>query len=149
MRRPARSPDGGETLLELLVALAIMSVAVVAIVGGLVVAIMMSDVHRKQATAGAAVRDYAETIENAVVGGGYVACAGTGSCGGGFTPPSGYTAGVVSVRYWDGSAWQATCGTDTGVEQLTLHVASTDNRADEQLIIVVRKPCRLSDSLCS
>ncbi|MDQ1740524.1 MAG: hypothetical protein QOE53_2176, partial [Pseudonocardiales bacterium] len=60
---PESDRDRGETLLELLIALAIMSIAVVAIVGGLVAGIAMSDIHRKQSTAGAAVRDYAENVE--------------------------------------------------------------------------------------
>jgi hypothetical protein len=33
----------------------------------------------------------------------------------------------------------AGCAGDTGVQQLTLHV-STDNRSDEQLTILLRKP---------
>lgn len=150
MRRPSDAGDRGETLLELVIALMIIGIAVVAIVGGLVSSIMMSDVHRKQATAGAAVHDYAEAVEGMVAGGGYVACAGTGAYAApaGFAVPAGYTAGVVGVRYWTGTGWSPGCGTDTGAQQVTLHVASADERADEQLVIVVRKPCGLSDAIC-
>jgi hypothetical protein len=49
--------DRGETLLEVLIAVVIIGVAIVAIIGGLVTSVLMSDVHRKQATAGSAVRD--------------------------------------------------------------------------------------------
>jgi type II secretory pathway pseudopilin PulG len=141
--------DRGETLLELLIAVMIMGVAVVAVVGALVNSVQLSDVHRKQATAAAAVRDYGEAITNAVAGGGYVACAGPGNYATGYAVPSGYAKSVVSVRYWNGSAWQAGCAGDTGLQQLTIKVSSADDRAAEQLVVVVRKPCGLSDSPCA
>jgi type II secretory pathway pseudopilin PulG len=145
--RPLGS-DRGETLLELIVALSIMSVAVVAVVAGLATGVLMSDVHRKQATAGMAVRNYAEAITQAVDAGGYpaTACAPLTTS---FTAPAGFTATVLSTRYWDGSAWKLSCATDTGLRQLTLQVRSADARAAEQLVIEVRKPCSLSDAICN
>jgi len=53
-----------------------------------------------------------------------------------------------SLRYWSGGAWQTGCTTDTGLQQLTIQVASDDGRATERLVVVLRKPCRLSDSPC-
>lgn len=145
--------DRGETLIEVLVAVAIMSVAVVAVVGGLVTCVLVTDIHRKQAVAGGAVRDYAEAIENTVAAGGYVACASTTSYASptGFAAPAGYTRSVVagSLRYFSGGAWQAGCGTDTGLQRLTLQVASDDGRAREQLMVVLRRPCRVSDAPCA
>jgi len=144
-RRPTN--DQGDTLIELIIAVVIMGIAVAAIIGGLGTSIFMSDVHRKQATAGAYVRNYAEAIETAVAGGGYVPCATTSSYAtpAGFSVPSNYSSSVVagSMRYWNGSAWQTTCAvsTDTGLEQMTLRVASSDSRASEQLVLVVRKRC--------
>jgi prepilin-type N-terminal cleavage/methylation domain-containing protein len=147
------SEERGETLLELLVAVTILGVVVVALVGGLRTSVLMSDLHRKQATAGAVVRDYAEAIEASVGTGGYVACATTASyvAPTGFSPPAGFTRSVVagSMRYWNGTAWQPTCGTDSGLQRLTIAVTSTDGRADERLTIVVRKPCRVVDALCA
>lgn len=136
--------DRGETLLELLIALAIMAIAVVAVVGGLVTSIAVSDIHRKQSTAGAAVRDYAENVEKHVAGAGYAACAAPSAYSPGavgFTVPSGYTATAVSVRYWSGAAWTAGPCADVGLQELTVQVASSDNRASERLVLVLRKPC--------
>jgi len=48
--------ERGETLLELVVAVTIMGLAVAAIVGGMATSIMMSDIHRQEARAGAAAR---------------------------------------------------------------------------------------------
>lgn len=143
--------DHGETLVEVLIAVAIMSIAVVAIIGGLVTSILVSDIHRKQATAGEAVRAYAEAIEGMVAGGGYVACASAASYASppGFAVPAGHTKSVVagSMRYWNGG-WQAGCAADTGLQQLTVQVASDDGRATESLVVVLRRPCRISEAPC-
>lgn len=148
---PAGGRERGETLLELLIGLAIMSIAVVAVIGGLLTSILTSDIHRKQSSAGAAVRDYAESVEKYVAGTGYTACASPsayapGVSGINFSAPTGYTASAVTVRYWSGTAWVASPCTDLGLQQLTIRVASTDTRATEELVVVLRKPCGLGSS---
>jgi prepilin-type N-terminal cleavage/methylation domain-containing protein len=143
------SEDRGETLIELLVAVAIMGVALVAIIGAFGASITMSDVHRKQASAGAAVRNYAELVTNYVAGTGYSSCAAASAYSAGtvgYTAPSGYSATPASIKYWSGSAWSASCGTDTGLQQLTLTVSSTDTRASERLVLVLRKPCGIGST---
>jgi type II secretory pathway pseudopilin PulG len=146
---PEADRDRGETLLELLIALTIMSIAVVAVVGGLVAGVVVSDVHRKQATAGAAVRDYAEHVEKYVAGAGYTACAAPSAYAPGavgFTAPSGYAATAVTVRYWSGAAWTAGPCADIGLQELTVQVASTDARVAERLVVMLRKPCGLGST---
>jgi len=148
-----RAGDRGESLLELLVAVAIMGVAVVAVLGGLATAVRMTDIHRKQATAGATVHAYAEAVQGRVVTSGYVPCASsvTYAAPAGFAAPVDYVASVVagSMRYWSGTAWQGSCATDQGLQQLTLQVTSADGRVAEQLVITIRRPCRLTDAVCS
>ena len=146
---PEADRDRGETLLELLIALTIMSIAVVAIVGGLLAGVAVSDIHRKQSTAGAAVRDYAENVEKFVAGAGYTSCAAPSAYSPGavgFTAPSGYAASAVAVRYWSGTAWVASPCTDVGLQELTVQVASTDTRAAERLVVMLRKPCGLGST---
>jgi len=138
--------DRGETLIELLVALSVMSVAVVALVGGLGTAIVMSDVHRKQATVGTTLRNWSESIAAAVAGGDYPACGAPSVPDG---APAGYTASIPNVRYWTGAAWSSSCVSDKGLRQLTLRVASDDGRATEQLVIAVRKPCAAANDWCT
>jgi len=151
---PSVTPkDAGETLIELLMAVVIMGIAIVAVVGGISTSIMMSDIHHKQATAGAYVRDFAEAVENGVATSSKYTTGATAATvyGGLYAPPiSGYTASVTAVACWSGSAFGAVepC-TDSGVQRVSLKVASSDGRASETLDLIIRMPCRPSDAACS
>jgi type II secretory pathway pseudopilin PulG len=142
IRVPTSSNDEGETLVELLMAVAIMGIAVVAIVGGIATTILMSDVHRKQATAGAYVRNYAEAVEGYVADGGFDASSPDYSPKAiGFTAlPNGFV-GSSSVRCWDsGGMHFSGCSSSCTVQQVTVKIASSDLRASETLLVTVRKP---------
>lgn len=136
--------DGGESVLELVIAVAIMGIAVVAIVSGIATSILMSDVHRKQATAGAYVRNYAEAVETYVASGNFNTTASPSYAAGtvGFTPPpGGYVASVSSVTCWnDTTAQFGSCPTTAAVQRVALTVASSDSRASEGLVVIVRQP---------
>jgi len=77
-RRSSQSTrdDRGETLVELMVALAIMGTAVIALVGGIGTFVQTSEIHRKQAKSQAYLREFAETLQAsmATYPTGYVAC---------------------------------------------------------------------------
>ena len=135
--------DRGETLVELLVSVTILGLAGVALIAGLSSAVVISDVHRKQTTAGATVRNYAEAIETAVRTTGYQASC-TPAYAAGFAGPAGFSAPTVAaVSFWNGSSFPTACdpATDQGAQRLVLQVSSVDGRATERLAIVVRKPC--------
>lgn len=144
-RRPIAG-ERGDSLVELLVAVTLLGLAVVAIVSGLGTSVLVSDVHRKQSTAGAEVRSFAEEIENTVAVGGYFPCADTAryvpAYGSSHTAPSNFTQTVTAVRYWNGSIWLSSCQSpDKGLQKLTLKISSSDNRASETLDVIIRKPC--------
>ena len=147
-RRRARG-DRGETLIELMVAVMILSTAVVALVGAIALSVRVSDIHRKQATAGAAVRAFAEALATkvATTPTGYhdATCATPANYSGIYTAPAGYTAEVTAVQFWSGSAFVATCP-DHGVQRVSLRVASDDGRASETIDVVLRKPCRQGET---
>lgn len=143
-RAPGRD-ERGETLVELVVAVAILGVAAVAVLGGLMVGVRTSVVHRNDATGGAYVRSFAEAIQTDVDSNGYRSCAnavaGYGSVA---VPglPAGYTTAVTAVRSWNGSTWGA-CTADR-VQRLDLQVTTTGDaslRAQEKLTVVLRRPC--------
>lgn len=144
--------DRGETLIELLVTVIIVGVAVVALVGGIATSIRMSDIHRKQAVAGAYVRSYAEAIETAVASSSsaYVACAGPSTYASIYaTKDSTYTAQPPAVTYWNGSTFSPSCTSDTGVQKVSLRVSTADNTVAETLDVIIRKPCRSTDASCA
>jgi type II secretory pathway pseudopilin PulG len=137
--------DAGETLVEVLAALSILSIAAVAILTGLQVSIKSSDFHRKEATGGAYVRSFAEAIQNYVDTSGYKSCASAASTYESVavpTLPSGYVKKVTAVQSWTGTAWGA-CTAD-GIQRLDLEVTSSgddSHRATEKLTVILRQPC--------
>lgn len=151
-RPPRERSDAGATLIEVLVALSILSIAAVAILAGVEMSIKTSDMHRKQSTGGAYVRNYAEAVQSYVADDNYVPCADAGAYAAaviGFDVPSGYTAtqeASVPLR-GDGSA-NGCPGGDTGVQRVTLQVRSDDGRSTEELTIVLREPCAPGDTSC-
>ena len=144
-RRTLQGDDGGETLVELVVAIAILGIAAVAILQGLMVSIQSSVMHRNDASGGAYVRSFAEAIQTDVDNHGYETCANAQSGYAGVAVPhlpAGYTKTVTAVQSWNGSAW-GPCTAD-GVQRLDLRVTTTGDalhRADEKLIVILRRPC--------
>jgi len=109
----------------------------------------MSDIHRKQATAGAYVRNYAETVVAYVAAGTPASKTNFASSSPdyspstvGFTAPAGgFVASVSSVWCWDdGSKKFISSCAASAVQQVTLNIASSDSRASETLLVIVRKP---------
>ncbi len=130
--------DDGLSLVELLVAVAIIGVAFVAILGGMTTAVLVSDIHRKQATAGTVLREFAEAVEGAE----YQGCTGASQPNYPFTAPEGFTATTGAVQVWDGKtpAGFVDCSaTDPGLQRMRLTVASADGRASETVQILKRR----------
>ena len=164
-RRRLRA-DAGETLIELLMTVAIMATAVTAIVGATATSIHLSDVHRKQAKAGSYVRAYAEALETFVAKTpttGYKQCAvGTDYKGSTINYPltsdPKYAPTATTVKVWNPSPnppgtpprWDPSgpgCA-EVGVQKVTLQVqySSAGQVVTETLDVVIRRPCRPSDT---
>jgi len=145
IRRMPQRNERGETLIELVVAVAILGIASVAILGGLMMGVRTSVMHRNDATGGAYVRSFAEAIQTDVDANGYRTCANAASGYAGVAVPdlpAGYTKSVTAVQSWNGSAWVA-CTAD-GIQRLDLKVTTTgdnEHKADETLTVVLRQPC--------
>lgn len=139
--------ESGTTLLEIMIAVAILGISFVALLGGMTTSIIASDFHRKEATAGAALRNFAEAVKAEAYDG---TCPATYSPA--FTPPNDpsgapYVATIASTEYWEAGTGTApttatftpTCVADAGLQRLTVQVASPDGRAIETLTILKRR----------
>lgn len=130
--------DDGLSLVELMVAVSILGIAFIAILGGMSTAVLVSDMHRKQATAGTVLREYAEAVEAAA----YQECTAGSAPAYNFSAPEGFTATRGPVHVWDGNTPAAfvDCGaTDPGLQRIHLSVASNDGRATETVEILKRR----------
>ena len=144
----ASSRDRGETLIEVVLAVAILGITVVAIMGGMVTTILGSDIHRKQSVATTVLTGSAEVLKEPATT--FEPCATTTSAGylaavAAVNRPAGWPAPVItSLSYWDGTAFQSTCydkaafGRLLRLQQITLRVSSPDGRSVETLDLVKR-----------
>jgi type II secretory pathway pseudopilin PulG len=145
-RRHRVEGERGESLLELIIAITILGVCVVAVASGIAVSIKVSAIHRDQATASAFLHNYAETLQGA-----YQDCATAGAYNtASLLPPptsGGFNSPQVVVTYWNGSTFSAsgtTCSDatpkDPGLQQVTLTLSTTNLQVSESLVVVLRRP---------
>jgi prepilin-type N-terminal cleavage/methylation domain-containing protein len=140
----------GMSLVEVLIAVAILGLAIATIAGGIGTAAGASDRHRKRVNADTVIRSFAEVLEHRsrLI---YQDCATTYTVPSGYAwTYTGYTPTVSGVQYLqsDGSfsgtaSALSACKSsgDRGAQLLSLKVTSTDPRDPaETMDIVVRTP---------
>lgn len=138
LKRRLSREDDGETLVEIVMSIAIMGICILAIGSMMVLSIKISAIHRAQATANAFLHNYAESIQST-----YHPCNGCS------TPPD-YVSSLAhpdnfqqpteAVEYWDQSAGAFTSTVpvnDPGLQQVTLTLKSTDGSVSESLVTIV------------
>ncbi len=146
-----RAPsEGGLTLVECLVAVAIIGIAILGIVSALGTASLASDFHRKQVTADTVIRSYTEALKQQIHLGGYQTCPATATSyaipTAVWQPPSGYSVSInsTSIKYLQsasGTTFSVGCaGSDQGAEQMSVTARSSDGRDTETLDLIVRAP---------
>jgi hypothetical protein len=141
---PAR--DRGESLIELLVAVTIMGITVVAVIGGLTTSIVVSDISREHAQAAAHIRAYAAQMQEAVATGGYDAvCPVTEGSYPDYPSVDGFVGQVEpgSVKFWDevvDDFVEACSISDTGIQMVTVVVTGPGDRVEERLNLILRRP---------
>jgi prepilin-type N-terminal cleavage/methylation domain-containing protein len=144
-RRRLRRLSGqqGFTLIELLFTIVIISVAFVAVVGGMMTAITASDFHRKAATADTLLRSAGEALVDPQLT--YQNCAGSSTYSSVLPSAAGYNVSY-SVAYWQSGTFNpasfgSTCGTDAGLQKLTITVTarSIGTTVSESLVVLKRR----------
>ena len=135
-RSTPASSEAGESLVELMITVAIMGVSMVAILGAIWTTLRVADYNSKASNADVVLRAYAETMQQPDAGDefDYVPCT---TAGGqvtypAYAPPApyeDYDATVTDVRYLNGytagnePVWSDTClATDQGLQEITLSV---------------------------
>ena len=134
---PDPSSERGESLVELLVTIAIIGIAVIALVAGLATAIVASGAHRQQADAGAIARNVAEEIKD--VDQPFVDAGGDYGSAWSDVDPKG-TSIAVSTQCWNGDTPATFAGCpagDRGLQQITVSVS--DDGASESVTILKRR----------
>ena len=132
--------EAGDTLVELMITVAILGVAMVAILGGIWATLRSADYNSKSSSADTVLRAFAESMQqgSATDTYHYVACT---TAGGQVTYPAyaptapydHYAATITKIRYLNGYSgvepvWSDTCpATDGGLQELTLKVTGPDN----------------------
>jgi hypothetical protein len=132
-----------------------MGTAVVTIIGATATAIRLSNIHREQAKAGAYLREFAEAIEASMANSptGYRSCNSSGLTAAyqGYyaSPPAPYQRDITAITAWDGTGFTIVPGascSDAGVQRVSLRVRVTTDNVSETLDIVIRRPCRPTDT---
>jgi type II secretory pathway pseudopilin PulG len=151
-RRGCCSGEHGETLVELLFTIVIMSVAFGAVLSGVGTAAKLSGDHRGQASAAVVLADAADSVKSQTLNG-YVQCNAvttssynptngvTAPSGTGWTPLSSRVTIVSPIKGWTGSAWAAcTSGsTDKNLELITIQVTTPGATPTIESIDVIKR----------
>ena len=145
MRSGTAPDDRGVTLVELILAVALLGTAAVTLLGAFGTLVKTSDAGRKTGDLSTSLAATAE----AVVDNGrnpYASCATTYDPTAGYTlPPTVRSATVTKVEYWDGTAnaFSATTCHDADVpvwrlQRITLQLTTTDGRLTREITVVKR-----------
>ena len=140
MGGPAIHRDEGFSLAEVLVTVVILGITFTAILGGLMTSIRVSDFQRTEATADAVARSAAEWVKDSVRSP-LLPCgtaAAYASALAGLPKPSGYSATVTSVDYWDGVT--PTAGTSPNFSWTRAQCQSAGARGLQRITIVATSP---------
>lgn len=143
MSWPLKS-DVGETLVETLVAVALLGIAAVAVIGSVTMGVRAANMNVGNGSNQNLVRDWAEQIEAMP----YDLCAQTTAYQSVVPPPAGTTLTITQIRYWDGAAYQVSTpscvdANDEGLQEIALLAQSASATGTEQfpLVIVKRREC--------
>jgi type II secretory pathway pseudopilin PulG len=133
---PADDPDSGETLVEVIIAIAIMGIAFVAILGGMLTAATMSGRHRAQSEG---ITQLANAVEEVKQAGYNDSCTSNPYP---VTVDAGWTV-AETLLYWNGTDYQGTCYDNVGAsflsQQVTVKITSADGLVELSQTVAKRR----------
>jgi Tfp pilus assembly protein PilV len=159
--------DTGDTLVEVLIALVVIALTAVALLGALATSVIASGEQRGLATVDTVLKSYVEAAEFQIENQPFNAANNTfpifAGCGTAsqtyytngiatglgangvtlYSPPTGYSAAITDVQYWDGSVFQTSCtpgsANSLNPQQLTATIQAA-NGTQATLNFVVSNP---------
>ena len=143
-----RRGEHGETLVETLVATALLGIVGVGIIGAIASVLISTEVDRHVSHGETVLRSYVAAIQAAP----YQPCASPDTYPDDYTKPPGFSVSVTSVEQWTGVGpspseggsltFQPRCnGPDHGLQRISVRVTSSGDRATtEQATFVKRGP---------
>lgn len=139
-----RDPQGGETLIETLVSVALLGIASVAVIGSVTMGIRASAINSGNGTNQNLTRNWAEQISAMP----YDLCAQTTAYHNTSPLPAGTTLTISQIKYWNGAVYQVSTpscvnANDKGLQQIELQAQSDSPTGAQQfrLVIVKRREC--------
>jgi type II secretory pathway pseudopilin PulG len=139
----AHGSEAGDTLIEVLMAIVIIALAASALLGALLTSVTGSVEHRSLSVDDTVLKGFAEAAKEQIELQStplYAPCASNYL----ITPPTfptGYSATITAIQYWNISAFQASCpSTDRGAQLITAKAVNSANGVSQTLSFVVRNP---------
>ena len=140
VRDAADRSEAGDTLLEVLIALVVLSVASVALLVSFATSISATSTYRDVATLDSVLRSASEEVITQIQ---QQPAALFASCGGAanvtFSLPSGYSASITAVSYWNSVAFISTC-VPNAPQWITIKVTETLNAKSATNNFIVDDP---------
>ncbi len=131
----------GETLLEVVISIAMLGLVFAALLGAVMTTTRASDLHRLQSDGDTQILTAAEQIKAAT----YVDTCATSTAATPLYPvvlASGWTLTDQDVTYWNGTTFTATCYDNLHIglslQQIQLEVSSADGRASRSVTLAKR-----------
>ena len=136
----------GETLVELLITVAILGISFVALLAGLATAIGSTATHRGQANADVVILSAADAVKSQT----YAACTSTSTPSynpttgvavpAGWSPLSSYVT-VTGVQGWNGTSWSpcSSLSADNKLQLVTVRVVTPGNPSTTETVDVVKR----------
>jgi type II secretory pathway pseudopilin PulG len=146
------SPDQGDTLIEIILTIAVIAVTAVALVGAVLTAITGSSEHRSLSVDNAQLNSYVQSIQDTVERQGdqsiFTGCASASDlpqpeANGIDTSSSTWTIGITSIKYWaqGGSGFTSCTGGGTSMSLLLITATATSpTQQSSSITFAVRNP---------
>ncbi len=133
--------ERGESLVEVLLAVAIMGICFAAILAGVGTSATTSGIKQDQALSAKYLRVAAERVQAQNFQSCTAAAPTSYSLASVLPSDSQHSVSIVSIEHWNGTAFSSSCPAVDSLQRVTLEVVPPDSRAAEpRLTILKRKP---------